>query len=722
MSDTKEKLRSSVSFSEKSKEEQVNYEVIGSSRDWKEERNKLTSLDMDNRNQEKTPNKDNDTYKYENRNREDWRDRDRDRDRIVDNERESERNRERDRNRQRSPPRRSFRSPVRPGPRSPDRDRRDRPREREERGRAEQREGVRFRERSHGRERRRSVERLDRNEGRYKEADRSRSSPPPRGLRELREGYLGRDNSERERDPWRRERSPYRERKQSTQTGEYHRELSPYTRGRSPYSRGRPLEESSPSRRSPNYRDYPRRNSPSFTRGASPQRRGSHGRGAYGKEGYSRPLDRNRSPPPIAGYSTRGKNAFPINYAFRDGGLFESKERHTPESEFARTLYTDNPIAPKSKGVQRNMYDRIGFSNKEDTDKYSNPSMKQNNTKTVSSTGNRTSRVNQHYPGNTVSTLRDLSDRPLKRDRGEDPPPPPSEPSESWVEEKRARLRSRIEAEDVLDMELIILSEKQREYAEKVEQRIKHMGVTTSLITLPPSMGVADALDSAVRRNLLYAIIILPQHEQHNSITLTILHGRNPQEHKNMPLEDSLCLINIDHEKYEEAIRDRVIQSREVAAAERPSEEAPSPHSTPEKPALDLEQLSEIVKRFPPTESDMNKNSKDLQAKIIGLLGSSAILPSIADESQEPTQQLPLLPDTPLGIHGPPLTHFGQMHGYPPTIIPPNLMYTFPHPHTTFNIPSGPISPLHFRPPGAYMHPGMLGHPPPFPGGFPPHN
>ena len=96
-------------------------------------------------------------------------------------------------------------------------------------------------------------------------------------------------------------------------------------------------------------------------------------------------------------------------------------------------------------------------------------------------------------------------------------------------------------------------------------------------------MGVAESLDRAVRRNLLYAIIILPQHEQHNSITLTILHGRNPQEHKNMPLEDSLCLINIDHQKYEEAIRDRIIQPRDAPDRMSNKDLASSPHSTPVK-------------------------------------------------------------------------------------------------------------------------------------------
>eukprot|EP00800_Vazella_pourtalesii_P002006 TRINITY_DN11863_c0_g1_i1.p1 TRINITY_DN11863_c0_g1~~TRINITY_DN11863_c0_g1_i1.p1 ORF type:complete len:711 (-),score=182.84 TRINITY_DN11863_c0_g1_i1:147-2153(-) len=608
--------------------------------------------------------------------------RDRDRDRNEDRHRGRERSREWDR--ERHPVKRSFRSPGRTermGPKSPERER-DHRRERDERGRGGDSKDVpRHRDRSYERGRRRSA---DRTEDRYV---RERYSPPHRGSRD---SYHER---EKEREVWRRERSreppnlslrrsPHRDRKQVG--SESHREYSPRSRPRSPSHRRR--EES------PHYRDYSLRRSPPFSRDPNAQRRGG-----YEKDTYPKLTDR----------------LSPLRPGVRNENYFDPRERDSYEREMSRGEYSDDRTTPRGRPA-KNVFDRIS-SRDQMNNKLSNSSQTPENRRRVSSAGNRVSRVNQHYPENTVSTLRDLSDRPLKRER-EEPPPVSTVPPDSWVEEKKARIRSRVEPEDVLDMELIILSEKQREYAEKVEQRIRHMGVTTSLITLPPSMGVAESLDRAVRRNLLYAIIILPQHEQHNSITLTILHGRNPQEHKNMPLEDSLCLINIDHQKYEEAIRDRIIQPRDAPDRMSNKDLASSPHSTPEKPSLDLEQLSNIVKQFPTSKPDLNQNSKDLQAKILGLLGSSAILPSNSDNSKDAQHHILESNLTQPSITSPMSPFGGPMPGYPP-MGPPNLMHGFPQ--LPFNFPTGSISPMHFHPPGAYMHhPNMFGHPPPFHTGF----
>ncbi|KAI6648523.1 Nuclear receptor coactivator 5-like [Oopsacas minuta] len=690
-------------LNENRKEELIKYENTGTSRDWMDERKRKSSPEMDYRHKERSPVRERDT-RYDDRNREDYRERNSDRDRST----------ERDSYKQRTPLKRSYRSPgrsARMGPRSPERDyrdhRRERPRDREEREHmSDSRDATRHSVRSYGRERRSPA---DRNESRYgREVDRYRSSPPIRGSKD---SYSDR---ERERDTWRRERSreppswsgskrsPYRDRKQTG--NDQYREHSTHSKARSPVHHRR---DESPKRRSPPSRDYSLvKRSPTFLRDPSTQRRGSPRRGIFEKETYTRYTERNRMSPPIPSYNTRGRDVYPVRAGLRNEGYFDSRERHSPDRD--RTEYSDEANTPRGKAASRTVFDRISLHNRDNID----------NRKRVSSGSNRPARsINQHFPENTVSTLRDLSDRPVKRDRGgEDPPPPSTIPPESWVEEKKARIRSRVEAEDILDMELIILSEKQREYAEKVEQRIRHMGVTTNLITLPPSMGVAESLDRAVRRNLLYAIIILPQHEQHNSITLTILHGKNPQEHKNMPLEDALCLINIDHQKYEEAIRDRIIQSRDPPEMIRSSREAgSSPRSTPEKHSLDLEQLSQIVKKFPPSKSDLNQNSKDLQAKILGLLGSSAIIPS-NDNMVDTSQQLPF--DEP-NMALPPITPFTPMHGFPPHAMlgPPNLMPSFPP--IPFNFSPGPMSPMPFHPSGVYMqHPNILGHPPPFHGGF----
>lgn len=62
-----------------------------------------------------------------------------------------------------------------------------------------------------------------------------------------------------------------------------------------------------------------------------------------------------------------------------------------------------------------------------------------------------------------------------------------------------------------------------------VKSRMEGVGIRVEMATLNPTVSLSDALDSAAQRGLLYCIIITSQHEIHRSVTLTILHGRNPQ-------------------------------------------------------------------------------------------------------------------------------------------------------------------------------------------------
>ena len=68
-----------------------------------------------------------------------------------------------------------------------------------------------------------------------------------------------------------------------------------------------------------------------------------------------------------------------------------------------------------------------------------------------------------------------------------------------------------------------------RDYADMISERIKFYGVQADTVNLSHTVSLADALDAAGSRGLLYAIIVTSQHELHRSVTLTILHGRNPQ-------------------------------------------------------------------------------------------------------------------------------------------------------------------------------------------------
>ena len=62
-----------------------------------------------------------------------------------------------------------------------------------------------------------------------------------------------------------------------------------------------------------------------------------------------------------------------------------------------------------------------------------------------------------------------------------------------------------------------------------MKSRMESIGIRVEIATLSPTVSLADALDSAAQRSLLYCVIITGQHEAHRSVTLTILHGRNPQ-------------------------------------------------------------------------------------------------------------------------------------------------------------------------------------------------
>jgi len=45
-------------------------------------------------------------------------------------------------------------------------------------------------------------------------------------------------------------------------------------------------------------------------------------------------------------------------------------------------------------------------------------------------------------------------------------------------------------------------------------------------------------------RGCLYAVLVTPQHEEHNSITVNILYGV-PAEHRNMPLETNFNRLRL---------------------------------------------------------------------------------------------------------------------------------------------------------------------------------
>ncbi|XP_077291402.1 nuclear receptor coactivator protein neosin [Arctopsyche grandis] len=145
---------------------------------------------------------------------------------------------------------------------------------------------------------------------------------------------------------------------------------------------------------------------------------------------------------------------------------------------------------------------------------------------------------------------------PLRGFRGENRYPPPPRPHSGfrdrspldgdWQEHGYDRYHPNevypVEPERN-DCELIVVSKQLTEYAEYIEDRLKRMGLTVDLLFPNEDVPIGRVLGNILSRGSLYAILIMPQNEEHRSLTLNILIGL-PQEHRNMPVDDALNLIS----------------------------------------------------------------------------------------------------------------------------------------------------------------------------------
>jgi len=64
-----------------------------------------------------------------------------------------------------------------------------------------------------------------------------------------------------------------------------------------------------------------------------------------------------------------------------------------------------------------------------------------------------------------------------------------------------------------------------REFAEYVEQKLRRLGLTVDLLFPNEDVPVPRVLSNIANRGCLFAVVIMPQNEEHRSITLNILHG-----------------------------------------------------------------------------------------------------------------------------------------------------------------------------------------------------
>ncbi|CAG2181315.1 unnamed protein product, partial [Oppiella nova] len=103
------------------------------------------------------------------------------------------------------------------------------------------------------------------------------------------------------------------------------------------------------------------------------------------------------------------------------------------------------------------------------------------------------------------------------------------------------------------EIEIIVVSKEQWGYADMIEKRIKQESgirfIDMLFLHSPASLNLT--LNDLFARQTLYALVIAPVNEEHMSVTLHVLH--NQTEHRNMPLEDAIQLINNDFRAFNES-------------------------------------------------------------------------------------------------------------------------------------------------------------------------
>lgn len=90
----------------------------------------------------------------------------------------------------------------------------------------------------------------------------------------------------------------------------------------------------------------------------------------------------------------------------------------------------------------------------------------------------------------------------------------------------------------------MILFERSK-YAEYIEDRLRKAGMRVDVLFPNEDVMLDQVLSNISARGCLYAVLVTPQHEALNSITVNILYGV-PAEHRNMPLDDAITLIATD--------------------------------------------------------------------------------------------------------------------------------------------------------------------------------
>ncbi|XP_062386483.1 nuclear receptor coactivator 5-like isoform X1 [Sardina pilchardus] len=117
-------------------------------------------------------------------------------------------------------------------------------------------------------------------------------------------------------------------------------------------------------------------------------------------------------------------------------------------------------------------------------------------------------------------------------------------------------LQRRYDTERPVDCSVIVVNKLQKEYAETVGRKVRDLGMVVDLIFLNTEVSLSQALEDVGRAHTPFAIIITQQHQVHRSCTVNILFG-TPQEHRNMPMQDAMVLVEQNYVVYKAEHRDK---------------------------------------------------------------------------------------------------------------------------------------------------------------------
>ncbi|XP_058125245.1 nuclear receptor coactivator 5 isoform X2 [Anopheles coustani] len=92
------------------------------------------------------------------------------------------------------------------------------------------------------------------------------------------------------------------------------------------------------------------------------------------------------------------------------------------------------------------------------------------------------------------------------------------------------------------DCEIIVVTKELTAYAESIEARLKRAGMTVDLLFPNNDVPIGKVLANRASQGTFYCIVITPENQERNSITVNVLYGI-PAEHRNMPTEDAINFI-----------------------------------------------------------------------------------------------------------------------------------------------------------------------------------